>query len=72
MSDSKKRSRREFIKSGGAAAAGALVAGCDPGGLQNPQAIALPSRAHGGSRPNILFMLVDEQRYPPVYEAGID
>ncbi|MDI6829442.1 MAG: twin-arginine translocation signal domain-containing protein, partial [Armatimonadota bacterium] len=48
---SEKISRREFVTRG-AAAVGALAAG-----------LSLENQAIGDKRPNILFMLTDDQRY---------
>jgi choline-sulfatase len=59
--------RRDVLKLGllGAAAAGATGQGDQPAHAQSPQAGTEKSL----SRPNILFLLVDEQRYPTVYES---
>jgi choline-sulfatase len=60
-------SRRRFI--GGTAAAAAGLAGL---GHLPVEAKAVPNTTNvqqGSRRPNILFMMVDEQRYPTVYES---
>jgi arylsulfatase A-like enzyme len=62
--------RRDFLKSIGIAATGALAgAGTSP----------RPSRASdaddepvAGPKPNILFILVDELRFPSVFPAGVN
>lgn len=58
--------RRSALKLGIAGAAGA-VAGLDPAQAQT----ARKSRSGRNSpKPNILFLLVDQQRYPTVYESA--
>lgn len=63
MADSNEINRRDTLKLGllGAAAVGIAGQGAQPAQAQTPKA--------GGSRPNILLILVDEQRYPTVYES---
>jgi len=67
MSNSSEFDRRDVLKLGllGAAAAGTTGQGIQPAQAQSPQA----SPGQSLSRPNILFLLVDEQRYPTVYES---
>lgn len=67
--------RREFLKSAGAAA-GAVAAGGVLGDLglfdQAADAAASGGRpADGGPRPNIIFILVDELRFPSIFPDGI-
>ncbi len=58
--------RRDFLKkSGGAVAAGLLA---DLGVLEQAAGAA---RGTNG-RPNIVFILVDEMRFPRVFPAGVD
>ena len=64
MTDSNKINRRDALKAGllgAAAAAGIASQDAHPARAQSPKA--------NGSRPNILLLLVDEQRYPTVYES---
>ena len=63
--------RRHFLRGTGLTAAGVL------GLLQNPVAHAAPAvapapspQAFRGRRPNFLILMVDEMRYPPVYESA--
>src|SRR5690606_20401797 len=67
--DKKKTTRRGFIRSVGMVAGGAaglgLAGGAVAGGSQKS---SKPPRGRGRT-PNFLFMLVDEMRYPPVYES---
>jgi arylsulfatase A-like enzyme len=60
--------RRDFIKSAGAAAAAA--GGIFPG-LCKAAAISSSSVPVTGPQPNILFILVDELRYPTVFPGNI-
>lgn len=66
MTESTKTSRRELIKAGIATAAAGL-APASAAAAADKEAAADP-RAAG--RPNILFLLVDEQRYPTPYESA--
>jgi arylsulfatase A-like enzyme len=61
--------RRDFLKTASGAVAGALVAsGCDGA---DPNDVTLSPNTPNGKRPNILLVLVDEMRQPPVaYAAG--
>ncbi|MEA2743719.1 MAG: hypothetical protein QOG25_2090, partial [Acetobacteraceae bacterium] len=62
--------RRKFIKSAGIAATGALAGAIvtpDPGRAQDD-----PPADPSGRPPNILFVLVDELRFPSVFPAGVD
>lgn len=63
MTDSNEINRRDALKVGllGAAAAGIATQAAQPARAQSPKA--------NSSRPNILLLLVDEQRYPMVYES---
>ena len=64
--------RRDFVK-GLAAVGAATLAGC--GGVDIPSAIsgALPQPSGDGSAPpNILFVLVDEMRYPIHFPQGVN
>ena len=64
--------RRGFLKGGAAsaAAAGALgLPGCSGGSAAtNPQGGG--PGGSGGTPPNILILLCDEMRYPPIYESS--
>ena len=57
--------RRDFLKKSGAVAAGGLLA--DLGIFE--QAAGAARRTNG--RPNIVFVLVDEMRFPRVFPAGV-
>ena len=67
MNDTRDVDRRTALKLGLAGAAGIA------GGLETTSvadAAAAAKKQNGGARqPNILFLLVDEQRYPTVYES---
>jgi Sulfatase len=58
--------RRDFLKKSGAVVAGGLLA--DVGILEQ----AASAARKPGSRPNIVFILVDEMRFPSVLPAGVD
>ena len=60
--------RRDFLKKSGAVVAGGLLA--DLGILEQAAAAAAAKRTEG--RPNIVFILVDEMRFPSVFPAGVD
>jgi arylsulfatase A-like enzyme len=61
--------RRDFLKSSAALTGGGLISSL---GLNKMSAQSAPYRnAVGGSKPNILFILVDELRYPSVFPQGI-
>src|SRR5690606_19534762 len=82
MSKSKKPTRREFLKAAGAiTVAGASGLGTAPeAGARGRRAAdgvcrgrrRRPHRRPGRfpDHPNVLILLVDEMRYPPVYEAA--
>src|SRR3954447_20419741 len=57
--------RREFLKRGGATLAGGVLA---EAGVFERAASAAPGM---GRRPNIVFILVDEMRFPSVFPAGV-
>jgi len=61
--------RRDFLKSGIAASAGVL-GGADAF-AQASDAQATPPNPVPGAQPNILFILVDELRFPSVFPAGV-
>lgn len=63
MADSPGLTRRNALKLGLAGAAGVA-------GVKGHRAEANPVAATGKQRPNILFLLVDEQRFPTVYESA--
>jgi len=67
VSNSGEFDRRDVLKLGllGAAAAGTTAQAVQPAQAQSPKS----SPGQNLSRPNILFLLVDEQRYPTVYES---
>ena len=58
--------RREFIKSAGLVAAGGALTGAGP--ASSP---GLPLGPIPGPQPNILFVLVDELRFPSVFPSSI-
>jgi uncharacterized sulfatase len=60
--------RRKFLS---AAAAAAMVAGTGPLGRRIKAAERRDGGESPGARPNILFILVDELRFPRVFPAGI-
>ncbi|ABA56727.1 Arylsulfatase A-like enzyme [Nitrosococcus oceani ATCC 19707] len=66
MAKSNNLSRRQFLKTTGAVAMASSVAGFS-------DVLAVRDWSHPGrglrGRPNILLMLVDEMRYPPVFEG---
>ena len=57
--------RREFLQKGGAVVAGGLLA--ELGILEE----AAGAAGEDSSRPNIVFILVDEMRFPSVFPAGV-
>jgi uncharacterized sulfatase len=57
--------RRDFLKTSGAVVAGGLLA--DLGILEQ----AAGAAGKTNSRPNIVFILVDEMRFPSVFPAGV-
>jgi uncharacterized sulfatase len=58
--------RKEFLQKGGAAVAGGLLA--DLGLLER----AAGAATRTDSRPNIVFILVDEMRFPSVFPPGVN
>ena len=58
--------RRDFLKSTAAITGGGMLAGYDTLAQSNSGPAAVP-----GPKPNILFILVDELRYPTVFPDGI-
>ena len=60
---SAKLSRRDMLKSSAALAATAAVSACGGGGSS--------SSASGSNKPNILFIMVDEMRFPKVFPQGV-
>ena len=72
--DSATLSRRQFLKGSlavvGAASASFVLSRCDsePGTAQPKLQDTLPATPEG-KRPNILILLCDEMRFPPVYES---
>lgn len=60
--------RRDFLKSAGIAATGALAGASPRLGL----ALDTDQDRVPGPRPNILFILVDELRFPSVFPAGVN
>ena len=67
MTDTRDVDRRTALKLGLAGAAG-IAGGLDATSTAEA-ATAAKKHNGGGRRPNILFLLVDEQRYPTVYES---
>src|SRR5690349_5034 len=63
--------RRDFLKSAGIAAAAGALGGVDAV-TQAGDAQAAPPDPVPGPRPNILFILVDELRFPSVFPAGVN
>ncbi len=61
--------RRDFLKSTAAVAGGGLASGLGLGRMAAQSSTETGSV--GGPRPNILFILVDELRYPSAFPAGI-
>ena len=68
MGKGNKMDRRGVLKSAAAAAALAGVGGSAKSGLATEE----NSAPVPGPQPNILFILVDELRFPSVFPAGID
>src|SRR3954463_15437186 len=66
-----KMERRDFLKSAGIAATGAL-AGAPTAALADDKDRGNNGGGVPGPQPNILFVLVDELRFPSVFPAGID
>lgn len=56
-------SRRNMLKSTAALAATAAVSACGGGGS---------SSSAGSNKPNVLFIMVDEMRFPKVFPAGVN
>src|SRR5215207_4500900 len=63
--------RRDFLKSAGMAAAAGALGGADAS-AQASDTQAAPRDPVPGPQPNILFILVDELRFPSVFPAGVD
>jgi choline-sulfatase len=63
--------RRRLLQGSGLTAAGALglLQGHPTQGIPEVAA-ASPSQAFKGLRPNFLILMVDEMRYPPIYESA--
>ena len=73
MTDANNPSRRRFLKNSGVIAAGgaAAIGGILPVDAQaNNKSKEKDKKNNLEGKPNILLMLVDEMRYPPVYEAS--
>lgn len=65
-------SRRRFVQGGVAGAVGLGLGVGGVGAVTSQPALSAPAvanQAEGGSRPNFLFLMCDELRYPTVYEA---
>ena len=60
--------RRDFLKSAGITAAGGVLAGT---GLPVQPSLAQSVTPVSGPQPNILFILVDELRFPSVFPSGV-
>ncbi len=58
--------RRDFLKSAGIVAAGGALGAAGPGSWTGEDADRVP-----GPQPNILFVLVDELRFPSVFPSSI-
>ena len=63
---SAKLSRRDMLKSSAALATTAVVSACGGGSSSSSG-----SSASGGNKPNILFIMVDEMRFPKVFPQGV-
>jgi arylsulfatase A-like enzyme len=61
--------RRDFLKTAGAMSAGAVLPGL---GLFDRAEAAKDKKGGPGKPPNLLFILVDEMRFPKVFPAGIN
>ncbi len=61
--------RRNFIRQ--AAVAGGALAAAGLFGDESKAGEAADAGPHGGKQPNILFILVDEMRYPSVFPKGV-
>jgi arylsulfatase A-like enzyme len=62
--------RRDFLKK--AATTGTVLAAARLLGKQSGALAANGPRPQGGPQPNILFILVDEMRYPRVFPPGVE
>jgi len=60
--------RREFLKSTAAVTGGSLLSNL---GINRALGEAQPEETKPGKKPNILFILVDELRYPSVFPRGV-
>lgn len=71
MNDAKNPSRRQFLKTTGTIVGGVLgLSATGESAPSKPRQDAALARGRGRGRPNILLMMVDEMRYPPIYEAA--
>lgn len=73
MSDPSTLSRRSFLAGTAAAAAATGLIGATSACTEEAQDASPPPRPGPGglpARPNVLLVLVDEMRYPPVYEGA--
>lgn len=72
MKDPEFPSRRKFLTTGSALALGSALGAAGFAGAKSGTSKKIRDACKApapGNRPNFLFMMVDEMRYPPVYEA---
>ncbi|HET7097841.1 MAG TPA: sulfatase-like hydrolase/transferase [Casimicrobiaceae bacterium] len=67
--DASVASRRRFLQGSVATAAGALLTGAAAGNAEAGPVVPPFARPIGPKRPNILILMCDENRFPPVYES---
>ncbi|HSC00707.1 MAG TPA: twin-arginine translocation pathway signal protein, partial [Burkholderiaceae bacterium] len=65
--DSGALTRRDLLAHGAAALAGSALAGAAPARAQTP---AIHAKGGAGSRPNIVFVFTDQERYFRQWPAG--
>jgi arylsulfatase A-like enzyme len=63
-------SRRQLLQAAGVAAGAAAVGAAATGTASAAQRRPFTSRGRLRTRPNFLIIVVDEQRYPPIYESA--
>ena len=65
-----KISRRDLLKASAALSASVVVSGCGSGSTAAPEQTSQLSGQT--SRPNVLFILVDQMRFPKFFPSGIN
>ncbi|MEI7566052.1 MAG: sulfatase-like hydrolase/transferase [Burkholderiaceae bacterium] len=65
-----KISRRDLLKASAALSASVVVSGCGGGSTAAPEQTSQPPGQT--SRPNVLFILVDQMRFPKFFPSGIN